>query len=466
MRSVSVFARSRWGQVSALIACVAVSITACSSSSTPSANVSSAAPATSSRSQSDASSQAVAVSPTASMGDSTAPVLVWTDSTRLPAFQAFQKANPAMNVKIVVIDPAAMLSKIQLANRAGSGWPDVIFDSTPSDVASLSSPLFNYAEPLNTLVPQSVQDNFATHNAACTISGKLYCLQNDLAQDVIWYNKPLMAKFGYHVPTTWADYQVLGNKVAKDHPGYVIGAAGSSGVYYDYLWSSGCPLQTVTSSTQVTINTKDPKCTRVASMLDPLLANGSVSRLSPFDPAMNKLAKANKVLMLPAASWFGAFIFKATTAFAYPNGQIAAAPMPSWPGETTNFSGAQGGGIYVVSAHAVNKAGAVAVAQFAATSQTYQATAPTYPAYIPAAQKWLTSVKTDPFYAEDPSAVLVAAAGKINPAEGPTRYPMEGPLDSTVVAAITGGATIASALPGLQTQLSGLAQSAGYAVSP
>jgi len=275
-----------------------------------------------------------------------------------------------------------------------------------------------------------------------------------------------MAKFGYQVPTTFAEYQALGIRVAKEHPGYVIGAAGASSVYYDYFWSSGCPLQAVMNSTQVTINTKDPKCTRVASTLDPLLANGSVSRLSPFDPGMNKLAKDNKILMVPAASWFGAYIFKATTAYAFPNGQIAAAPMPSWPGESTNFSGAQGGGIYVVSAHSTNMSGAVAVAQWVATNNAYQATAPTYPAYIPAAQAWLAAVKTDPFYAEDPSAVLSAAAGKINPAVGPTRYPMEGPLDATIVAAIKSGGTIAASLPDLQTQLSGLAQSAGYAVSP
>jgi ABC-type glycerol-3-phosphate transport system substrate-binding protein len=282
---------------------------------------------------------------------------------------------------------------------------------------------------------------------------------------VLWYNKPLMAKFGYQVPTTWAQYQALGEEVAKQHPGYLIGAAGASTVYYDYLWGSGCPIQTVTSNTQVTINTSAAQCTRVASLLDPLLADESVSRLSPFDPGLDKIAKS-KLLMMPAASWFGQYEFQATTGYGFPNGEIAAAPIPSWPGETTNYSGAEGGGIYVVSAHAKNMTGAVAAAQWVATSNAYQATAPTYPAYIPAAKAWLAAVKSNPFYAEDPSAVLIAAASKINPAEGPTRYPVEGPVDSTIVAAITGGGTISSALPTLGTQLSALAQTAGYAVTP
>lgn len=398
--------------------------------------------------------------------DQNAPILVWTDATRQPAFEAYQKAHPEVQMKIEVIDATALLTKIQLANRVKKGWPDVVFDSLPSDVAALASPLFNFAQPLDDKVPDDVKKNFAGDNATCTIDGKLHCLQNDLAQDVLWYNKTQLDKFGYTVPTTWAEYKALGDKVAREHPGYVIGAAGASNVYYDYLWSSGCPLQKVISSTQVEINTKDPKCTRVADTLDPLLANGSVSRLSPFDPEMNKLAKAGKLLMIPAASWFGEFVMKPDTGYNIAGGQIAAAPMPTWDGETINYSGAQGGGIYLVSRHAKNMSGAVDVAQWVATSNEYQTSSPTYPAYKPAAAEWLAKVKKDKWYAADPSTVLIDAATKINPAESPTRYPVEGAINSTLVAAITSGKTIASAFEGLQTQLAGLAASSGYEVTP
>ena len=399
-----------------------------------------------------------------SKDDPNAAILVWTDATRQPAFEAYKKAHPKVNMKVEVVDATKLLTKIQLANRVGKGWPDVLFDSQPSDVAAMASPLFKYAQPLDSKVPADVQKNFATENAACTIDGKLYCLQNDLAQDVLWYNKPQMDKFGYKVPTTWDEYKALGDKVASEHPGYIIGAAGGPTIYYDYLWSSGCPLTNVKSSTQVQINTKSEKCTRVADTLDPLLANKSVSRLSPFDPEMNKLAKAGKLLMLPAASWFGEFVMKPDTGYNMPDGQVAAAPMPTWAGESTNYSGAQGGGIYVVSRHAKNLSGSVDVAQWVATNDAYQATAPTFPAYKPAAVAWLAKVKADKFYAEDPTTVLSDAASKINPAFSPTRYPIDGAINSTLVAAITGGGTIASALDGLQTQLAGLAASSGYEV--
>lgn len=392
-------------------------------------------------------------------------LVIWTDATREAAFKAYQTANPDVKLKIEVVDGAAMLSKIQLANRVGSGWPDVIFDPTTNDVAALSSKLFDYAAPLDKLVPKDVQDGYSTKNSVCTIDGKLYCLQNDLAQTVLWVNKPLMEQFGYAVPTTWDDYKALGQKVAAEHPGYVIGAAGGPNLWYDFLWSSGCPLADVSSSTQVKIDTSDQKCTRVADMLDPLLANGSVSRLGPFDAGINSLAKEGKVLMMPGPSWMGEFIIKPDSGYAIPAGNIEAAAMPIWAGEKTNYSGAYGGGIYIVSSHASDKAAAAAVAQWVSTSEAYQKTAPTYPAYAPAAAEWGKAVTASGYYAADPVPVLKDQAAKINPAVGATRYAVDSTVVSTVVSSIKGGGNIADTLADLQAQLSGLAQAAGYEVT-
>lgn len=395
---------------------------------------------------------------------SNSPLVVWTDATREAAFKAYQTAHPDVKMKVEVVDGSGMLSKIQLANRVGSGWPDVIFDPTTNDIAALQSQLFDYAAPLDKAVPASVQDGFSTKNAICKIDGKLYCLQNDLAQTVLWVNKPLMTKFGYQIPTTWDEYKALGEKVAAEHPGYVIGAAGGANIWYDFLWSSGCPLANVKSSNQVEINTADAKCTRVADTLDPLLANGSVSRLGPFDAGTDKLAKAGKILMMPGPSWMGEYIIKPASGYGMPSGTISAAAMPTWSGETTNWSGAYGGGIYVVSRHAANPAAAAAVAQWVSTSDDYQKTAPTYPAYAPAAAEWSKTISSSGYYAEDPVPVLKDQASKINPVVGATRYQVDSTVMSTVVASIKAGGDIASTLPDLQTQLSGLAQAAGYEV--
>ena len=62
----------------------------------------------------------------------------------------------------------------------------------------------------------------------CTLNGTVYCLRNDLAPVVLWYNAPLMKQFGYQVPTTWAQYEQIGEEVATQHPGYIVGSAGNT----------------------------------------------------------------------------------------------------------------------------------------------------------------------------------------------------------------------------------------------
>ncbi len=37
-----------------------------------------------------------------------------------------------------------------------------------------------------------------------------------------------MKLFGYKVPTTWQQWQAIGENVAKNHPGYIIGSLGNS----------------------------------------------------------------------------------------------------------------------------------------------------------------------------------------------------------------------------------------------
>jgi multiple sugar transport system substrate-binding protein len=397
--------------------------------------------------------------------DKNATMLVWTDATRKPGFDAFQKSHPDVKMKVEVYDPTTLLSKIQLFNRTGSGWPDVVFDPNPDDVAQLSSSSVNFTADLGTLIPKTVLDGFGTSNDVCKVDAQLRCIKNDLAQSVLWYNAKLMKQFGYTVPKTWDQYRALGDEVAKQHPGYIIGTAGFTTIYNDFLWSSGCPVADVTSANKVTINMSDPKCTRVADLLDPLLANGSVSREGPFDPEVIKLGKEQKILMMPGASWYGDFVFKPPTSYATPNGVLAAAPYPSWSGESTNWSGNTGGGIYLVSRHSKNTQGAAEVIQWMATDPAYQTTAPTYPAYGPAAKAWANRLSTDKFYNQDPFPVLQEAAGKIDPLEKPVRYAVGDAVTATLAATIRGGGTVSAGLPKLQSQLRQLAQAAGYAVA-
>ena len=91
---------------------------------------------------------------------------------------------------------------MQLFDRAGSGWPDVVFSSQNNDASWASQKSDGkqaFAAALNKgLVPGDVLASSPKGSLnPCTVDGTVYCLRNDLAQAVLWYNKSLMDQFGY-----------------------------------------------------------------------------------------------------------------------------------------------------------------------------------------------------------------------------------------------------------------------------
>lgn len=351
---------------------------------------------------------------------------VWVDETRTEGAEKFSEEHPELNVKVTTTpsDPGHVLTKISLANKTNTGWPDVVFLNTPEDVASLADASFDYAQPLDELVDPAVVGGFVDGALdGCTFDDQVYCLRNDIGQTVLWYNKKLMADFGYEVPKAWDEYRRLGEKVAKEHPGYVIGNLNGKWGAGVYFASSGCPTRNASDLTTVRIDTSDAKCTRVTEMLEPLLDNGTMSTLSAADPAFAKLGQENKILMLPAASWYGDFRFKGS--YESPEGQIAAAPMPKWKGEDTAYSGSVGGGAFVVSKHAENKEAAAQFATWMSTDVAHQAEQPTYPAFKAAADEWGKAKAEDTFYAENPFPVMKWQAPLVHGGFGWVRYANE-----------------------------------------
>ena len=63
-------------------------------------------------------------------GDENAPIVIWYDSTREPALEAWKKAHPdqAGLVSGEVVDLLQIPAKIALANNVGKGWPDLVFN--------------------------------------------------------------------------------------------------------------------------------------------------------------------------------------------------------------------------------------------------------------------------------------------------------------------------------------------------
>ena len=395
------------------------------------------------------------------------PITVWTDSTRLPDVQKYAKENPGVKMNIVTFDGSAdgstyLQTKVQLFDRTGKGWPDVVFAS-PTDVTWASVPTGPsaqpFAAPMDKLVAPSVLSGFATGSLApCQVGGHTYCLRNDIAQVVLWYNKTLMNKWGYQVPTTWEQYQALGEKVAKQHPGYVIGAVGDTNSQESYFWSSQCPAQQLVGPNTLKVDLSSPDCTRMANLLDPLIADKSVSTQGFFTQGFN----GSKVLMAVGPSWYGQYLFN--SAFKTPAKQIAAAAPLTWDGQSTTYTGDVGGGIWMISSHSTNLKAATAVAQWLTTSTENLQDAPTYPAYVAGAQAWLANPVNKDYFADDVTSVFTAAAGEVWTGWSNTKFSDATPWSNTVLPALTAGKSLAQMLPAWQTAIVNQAKSVGYSV--
>lgn len=405
----------------------------------------------------------------ASAGDANAPITVWVDSTREGAVKLYKEKHPesASKINIEIADRAQFPAKVLLFNNSGSGWPDVVF-AEPEIVGQVADTSRNFPADLSPYVSKDVLDKFAPgSNAPCTFDGKLFCLRNDLAQVVLWYNKPLMDQFGYQVPATWEDYEALGEQVAKDHPGYIIGAFGDDQALNSFYWAGHCPVNQLVDANTVKINLSDPNCVRVTQMVDKLIANGSVSKLGPFDPAFTKLANDDKLLMMPAASWYGEYVFGGKPDSSYykeAKGQLDVALPPKWKADDKAYTGAQGGAAWTMSRHTKNPKLASDLIIWLTTSNDYQGTAPTLPAYVPAADTWSKTIAGNKVYAKDPFPILKESSGLIDPAWANVRFSKTTTWNSVVIAAILKGATVESALPEFQKQISALAEASGYKV--
>ena len=401
---------------------------------------------------------------------SAGPLTVWVDSTRVPAAQAYQKAHPNVKLNIVTYDGDAngadtLQTKVDLYDRTGSGWPDVVFSATDNETSWGVSA--GFLAPLNEgLIPQATLSNFATGSLnPCTVNGKVYCLRNDLSQVVLWYNASLMKQWGYQVPTTWPQYEQLGETVAKQHPGYLVGNAGDTFTPEIYMWASQCQANDVTGLRTVTVNVTSPDCTRMASLLDTLIKAGSMSKLSVFSTAFDKNEKA-KVLMLPGPAWFGGAVFDSTSGLNVPKGQVAAAPVPQWPGTSTPSTGNVGGGTWLLSAHSAHLKEAVSFISWVTGNNAWQdELTPGFPAYVPAAKVWLANQAKSGYYAVNIDPVLQQAAGEVWPGWGYGKFSQESIWAATIDPGLTSGKTIVSMLPAWQTAITNYATAAGYQVS-
>jgi multiple sugar transport system substrate-binding protein len=404
--------------------------------------------------------------------DKNGTITVWVDATRVPAVKAFEKANPSIKVKTVTYDGSAngsnsFKTKIALYDRAGKGWPDVVFSSQNNDAAWASQSHGGkqaFAARLDKgLIPSGTLSGFAQGALnPCTVDSAVYCLRNDLAQTVLWYDAALLKQFGYTLPTTWEEYQALGEKVAKEHPGYIVGSVGDTYTPEVFGWSSKCQANDVTGAKSVTVNTETTECKRFAAMIDKLVADKALTPLSVFTPDFVK-QYTGKVLMMPGPAWYAGAIFQNPESLNVPKGQLGVAAPLAWDGDEA-VAGNVGGGTWFISSHSENLSAAAKFAEFVTTADDYQVELnPGYPAFAAAAAKWVAKQEGSGYFATNLSA-LTDAAGKIWDGWGYPAFSQEAIWAKTMTPLLTSGKSIEDNLGAWGSAIKDQAQVAGYKV--
>ena len=242
---------------------------------------------------------------------------------------------------------------------------------------------------------------------------------------------------------------------------------GDSYSHWLYLWPDRCPISQGVAPKTVRINSADVHCTRMATLLDPLIKSGVVPPESIFTPAFAQKygGETDKILLMPGPTWYAKDIFGGT--LKVPAGEMTAAMPLRWNNEAPT-TGQVGGGPWIVSKHSKNVAAAIDFVKFATTSVAVKSKpgplSPGYPSYGPTATLWLKNLNKDPYFAAPPGAAMKAAAALVWKGWSMVTYPDQPVWSTAVVTQLVAGKSLSDQLPALGEGLSNNAKAAGYKV--
>jgi ABC-type glycerol-3-phosphate transport system substrate-binding protein len=403
-------------------------------------------------------------------------ITIWYDTARKPMVQAYIKAHPNVHVVAVLKDgdtngDGTYQSAFALYNRVGHGWPDIYFSEQNNDAASLSQAPFNAAAVLNNgLIPNSVLSKYATGSGGlCTFGGKVYCLRNDLAMNVLWYNPALMKQDGItSVPKTWQQWSADGILAAAH--GDIIGTQGDSWDADTYYWGNECPLSKETSPGTLLINPSAKSCTNMASLLD-ATSRTALPVAYMFSSTFGS-TYGGKVVFYPGAAWMGGvFPGLGTCKSSNPDCTMAAGYPLKFGASGPAVTGAIGGGLWFLSSHSKNlKVAASALLWLSTSSVSQSKLSSGYPAYSSDDAAWVATQNASGNYATPLSGeptlakVFSAASNEIWTGWSAVPYANDQIWASDVVPTLASGGTQKAGLGIFAGDASNLARSDGFQV--
>ncbi len=407
--------------------------------------------------------------------DPNSAITIWTDADRSAIVEEFIKDHPEIKVNLETYDGNAggtdsFHTKISLFDQAGEGWPDVVWSTQVND-ASWAAKEINgkqaYAAPLNLgVVDNAILDGYTPGaHGPVTVDGNIYGARDNLAPVLFWYNKELFDKFGYDIPKTWEEYEALGDKVAAEHPGYILGSIGDPfTAVLSNMWSAQAPIYTLDGNT-FSANFSDDHSQRMIALMDHMYANGTLVTEGLFTPDFPAKYK-DKVLGIPGPTWFTGGIIQNPGILDAAPGTWGVSNALHWDGEPI-ATGNVGGGFWYGSSHSTNLAAVGTFLEYAVAGPKSVQYITGLPAHQATADKWLDVQASSGYWANSDTFKDVVSEGASNIWGGwgsTLSFSSEPAWAEIVVPALADGKTIASVVDEWKTRYENDAKVNGYDV--
>jgi multiple sugar transport system substrate-binding protein len=359
-----------------------------------------------------------------------APIEMWIDAAREESAGKYLDQNPekADLITLTTTDYGQLPQKILFWNNVGAGWPDGSF-GVPQIVPLINDAAHSYLGDMRPYLTQEQIDGFAPGSLQnCWDGEKLYCVRNDLAHFVMWYNATKVKELGITVPTTYEEMLNTCAQVKETNPEIQCALMNQRESFMHILVSNQCPFQQILGPGKIRINAVHENCYKAAKWFDEMTSKGYFLATNMWAAETSDIVKSDNWLFMPSSSWFGDYVIKGTYFDpADPNfvGKIGVAPAPKWDGQEHPWVFWWGGAAWVLSRHSKNPELAMDFLKFMTMDEIKNQG--TYPAYMPAAEEWLKERMPTLTYLED-----TTKAGEVLKQEAAHMWTMatQGPVDA------------------------------------
>ena len=248
-------------------------------------------------------------------------ITVWVDAVRLPVAKLYVKTHPKVHVKIVTYDgdgngATTMQTKIQLWNRTGHGWPDVIFTEQANDPVWMAQKPFDYAMDLKSVFPKNLLSGWPAPSLRQCARRQPPCLPAGQPGPGGALRQQEADEASSATPSRRRGSS--GRRWARRWPPTIPATSSGTSATPTARGSTCGPTSArsrrSSAPNTVRINAGDVHCTRMAKLLDPLIKSGVVPPESVFtaDFATKWGGENDKILLMPGPVWYAKDIFGGT----------------------------------------------------------------------------------------------------------------------------------------------------------